>query len=233
MDFHSQENIRASANIRAWEDATVQSQYSTSPILKALVLNFDFSISPNVDVSTFYQKIFDVDTAEGVGLDIWGRIVGVNRAIAVDSDDYFGFYGSLLQPANQAPFWRGEQATDLYTMTDRAYRRLIMWKAMANIATADAASLNALAASLFDDARVYVLESGIMQIRMVFEFALEPYQRSIFRQYGLFAKGAAVGFEWLECPIPCFGFAGSGMQPFNQEGPFFVGGITHPREGGN
>lgn len=208
------------------QDPTIQSQYSASPIIKALVLGFDYNVSPLEDIALFYRSIFDVDTAEGVGLDVWGRIVGVGRDIQVDSQDYLGFYGQLLDPFDVSPFFDGATASDNYSMADPAYRRLIMWKALANISTADAASLNNLTSILLDGRKTYVLETGVMKIRLVIESELEPYQRAIFRQYGLFAKGAAVEFEWLEVPTPCFGFEGSNLEPFDQA-PMFIGQVMN------
>lgn len=227
MDFHSvTEDVRICPDIRLWQDKTVQSQYSASPTILKLIENFRFAVSPSCDTSLFYQVIFDVDTAEGVGLDIWGRIVGVTRSVTVSAEDYLGFYGSLLKPFNQAQFWLNAAESDQYQLTDLAYRRLIMWKALANISTADAATLNKLLALLFQNSKpVYVLETGIMAIRLVIEFELEPYQRAILRTYGLFAKGAGVGLEWLEVPTPVLGFAGSGLAPFNQA-PFFMGSLV-------
>lgn len=226
MDFHSAtEDIRSCPDIRAWQDETVQSQYAASPVILALVKNFRFAVSPSRDMSLFYQMIFNVDTAEGLGLDIWGRIVGVTRSVRVSAEEYLGFYGSLLEPFNQAQFRLNAAASDQYRLTDPAYRRLIMWKALANISTADAATLNKLLALLFQNSKpVYVLETGSMTIRLVIEFELEPYQRGILRNDGLFAKGAGVGFEWLEVPVPVLGFAGSSLAPFNQA-PFFMGGL--------
>lgn len=206
------------------QDPTIQSQYSASPIIKALVLGFDYNIDPSVDLALFYRMIFDVDTAEGVGLDVWGRIVGIGRDIQVDEQDYLGFLGQILDPFDVSPFFDGATASSLFSLSDPAYRRLIMWKALANISSADAASLNTLTSVLFDGKKTYVLETGVMKIRLVIESELEPYQRSIFRQYGLFAKGAAVEFEWLEVPTPCFGFAEGKLEPFDQA-HLFVGKV--------
>lgn len=225
MDFHTQENVRANLNIRNWEDPTIQSQYSCSPVIKELVTSFDFAVSPMEDLGMFFRMIFDVDTAQGYGLDVWGRIVGIGRNITIEeTDNYLGYYGSLLQPIDQAPFWNGTPVSNLYEMSDEGYRQLIYWKALANISTADAASLNRLVTLLMGGAPVYVLETGVMTIRLVVEAVLESYQRAIFRQYGLLAKGAAVLFEWLEVPTPVFGFAGSNLEPFDN-GPFFVGEV--------
>lgn len=226
-DLLSQSVSRQVGNgLRDGKDPTIQSQYSASPAIRALVLGFDYNIDPFEDIALFYRMIFDVETAEGVGLDIWGRIVGIGRDIQVEEQDYFGYYGSLLDPFDVSPFYDGEKASNVYSLTDPAYRRLIMWKALANISTADAASLNNLTSILFEGQKVYVLETGIMKIRLVIEDELEPYQRAIFRTYGLFAKGAAVEFEWLEVPTPCFGFEGSDLEPFDQA-QFFVGQVLN------
>lgn len=226
MDFHSpRENVRTCPDIRAWQDETIQSQYSASPVILDLVRNFRFSVSPSMDAGLFHTKIFNVETAEGIGLDIWGRIVGIPRSLDVQREEYLGFYGSRLDPFGQSPFWDGGNATGTYALEDGAYRRLIMWKALANISTADARALNRLINVLFDSPKpVYVLEIGIMAIRMVIEFEIEPYQRAILRTYGFFAKGAAVGMEWVEVPTPVLGFAGSGLDSFNQA-PFFIGAL--------
>lgn len=229
MDFHTSADLRACANIREHSpDPTIQSQYSTSTIIKALVHAFDDAIEPNEDLTLFYRMIFDVETAEGVGLDIWGRIVGVGRDITVDEMDYFGYLGSDLKPFDVAPFFDGSVVSKVYKLSDPAYRKLIMWKALANISTADAASINQLLAILFEGEKVSILDEGGMKIRLVIESELEPYQRAIFRTYGLFAKGAGVDFEWLEVPTPVFGFAGSGLEPFDQA-PYFVGKVLTPQ----
>lgn len=187
---------------------TVQSQYAASPTIRALVESARTSIAPDEDIQLFYDRIFNIETAQGVGLDIWGRILGIGRSIDVDNyDEVFGFEEADYDPFDVSPFWAGEGATQRYTMADNAYRELLMWKAMANISTADAASLNRLLAGLFPGQDVVVHEAGIMGIELYIFFPLEAWQRSILRNYGLLAKGAGVGFKWVEIPYPVFGFA--------------------------
>lgn len=233
MNFRSSsDNLRTCADIRAWGNPVIQSQYSASPTIKALAQAYWQDVAPYEDLTLFYQSIFDLDTATGVGLDIWGRVVGIGRDLTVDENvEYFGFYGTGAQPFGQGgtgTFYLTKATTDYYSLTDVAYRKMIYWKAMANISDAAAATLNRLMQALLDiSLPVYVLETGVMTIRVVMETSLSAFYTSIIRNYGLMAKGAAVGLEWLVVPTPVFGFDGTGLQPFGQA-PFFHNNIIYP-----
>lgn len=78
---------------------TIISQYGASSIICQLIENMDEYIDPSADFTQFYNMIWNVDTAQGIGLDIWGRIVGVQRNLTVPaSRNYFGFNVSTTQP---------------------------------------------------------------------------------------------------------------------------------------
>ena len=194
---------------------TIQSQYGASPHIIGIVEAAAKQLDPTGDIKTFYDKVINPLTAEGVGLDVWGRIVGASRYLPVENEDFFGFYGQQLNPMNQAPFFNTGD-TDLFRLTDEAYRTLIFLKAAANIGTATLPSIKEILTALFDDP-VLVMNIGNMKVRVVFEFFLTPYQRAIFETYGLFNLGAGVGFEFYQIdPAQTFGFNGSKLQPFNQ-----------------
>jgi len=196
-------------------EKTIQSQYGASPHIIGIVKAAARQLDPTGDIQTFYDKVFNPLTAEGVGLDIWGRIVGASRYINVDNEDFFGFYGSNLNPMNQAPFYN-EGDTSVFEMTDEAFRTLIFLKAAANIGNATLPSIKEILTALFDDP-VLVMNIGNMKVRVVFEFFLTPYQRAIFQNYGLLNLGGGVGFEYYQIdPAQTFGFNGSGLLPMNQ-----------------
>ena len=208
-----------------YPDATIQSQYAASPTITALVTAFNTRIDPSADIQLFYDCIFNVATAQGVGLDWWGRIVGAERNIRVSVGEWLGFYGSGLLPFDQGVFFNGQEQDGIYMLSDDAFRQLIFWKALANISTADAATLNSLLAQMLPDRSVYILETDtVMQVRLVVETQLQPYERAIIENYGIIALGAGVGLEWLEVPTPVLGVAGTGLAPFGQA-PFFHGNI--------
>lgn len=202
---------------------TVQSQYAASPVMRALIESARLRIAPDADIELFYQNIFDISTAQGVGLDIWGRILGIGRTIEFTSlNEFFGFFEADYDSFDVSPFFSGDGVTQRYELADEAYRELLLWKAMANIATADAAALNRLLSALFPGQDIVVHEAGVMALELYIFFPLEPYQRSILDNYGLIAKGAGVGLKWVEIPYPVFGFAEAGYEPFD-DSPFWNG----------
>jgi hypothetical protein len=155
-------------------------------------------LDPTPDVDLFHGRMFDVLTAEGAGLDAWGRIVSIGRTIILDD-------GSAL------------------TLGDDSYRLLILYKALANISASSPASLNRLLGELCSTgvgglpSRAYVLETGPMVIRWVFESPLGPEQLAVFNAAGTLARGGGVGWELYALdPGATFGFDGQLLQPFNQ-----------------
>ncbi len=43
-------------------------------------------IDPTADLNAFYDLVWNVATAQGWGLDVWGRIVGVTRNLNIPAD---------------------------------------------------------------------------------------------------------------------------------------------------
>lgn len=77
-----------------WRE-TILAQYATSDRITALVGSFADALDQTENFELFYDKIWNLDTAEGYGLDIWGRIVGVNRVVKVPATGFFGFAEQL------------------------------------------------------------------------------------------------------------------------------------------
>lgn len=181
--------------------ATFLAQYAQSPILTSLIQAANEAIDPTADFDNFLSVVWNIYTAQGFGLDIWGRIVNVPRTINIPaSSAYFGFEeGSVYYPFNQEPFYNGPQAGTLYTLSDDAYRVLILTKALANISSFTAQSMNALLNFMFNGQGLtrgscYVLETGTpMQINYVFNFALQSWEAAILEQASLMPRPAGVG----------------------------------------
>lgn len=210
-----------------YPEATVQSQYAASPTIRALVDGLNERIDPRADIKLFYDDIFNLETAQGAGLDIWARIVGVSRNVEVtDFTETFGFFGSELNPWDQGIFYEPDNASvGSYKLSDNAFRQFILWKALANISTCDAYTLNRLFSQLLSQ-NVIIRETGVMVIRLITTKRLEDWQRVILKQYGLFGKPAGVGFEFATIETPALGFVpdGENLQPFGQA-PMYNGTI--------
>jgi len=174
---------------------TIESQFSNSPTLGQLLENFNTYIDPAADIDQFYDLMWNVDTAVGYGLDVWGRIVGVQRVLQVSNTDYFGFSQALpgSQPYNQAPFYNGQQLTSNFALTDDAFRILIYAKAMANICDGSIPAINQILLTLFAGrGDCYVTDGLNMTMTYTFTFQLTPVEQAILGQSGILPKPTGV-----------------------------------------
>lgn len=130
---------------------TIISQYANSDILTTLCTNINEYLDQTANLDAFYQYIWNVDTAQGYGLDVWGRIVGVNRILQVVTGDYLGFKEALpgSDTFGQGPFYAGAPLTTNYALSDEAYRMLIFAKALANITDGSIPAINQILLNLF------------------------------------------------------------------------------------
>lgn len=206
-------------------ERTILSQYANSATLVQLVTNFNGYVDPAVDLDAFYDLIWNIDTAEGHGLDVWGRIVGVGRTLTITTPPtYFGYEvgTSDFAPFNNAPFWAGTPVTQNFVLSDTAYRALILIKAATNIARTTSSVINRLLTQLFPGrGRCYVNSLGSMQMRFTFEFYLEPFEIAILTQGDVLPRPTGVGVTLVEIPQgSTFGFNEAGdASPFG-EGTF-------------
>ena len=198
-------------------------QYAASPRIKQLITyNTEYFSASWVD--EFYNVVWNVDTAQGFGLDIWGRIVAIEdgRYLRVTVGDYVGF---STPTENQS--WRtfgfgtlypGATETDVFKLADPAFRTLILTKALANISDSTMSSLNGVLKNLFPGrGRCWVNDLQGMAIRYVFEFPLESWERSVLSKDTLPRPGGVLATV-LTAPDGLFGFneAGAGSEPFGQ-----------------
>ena len=136
-------------------EQTILSQYANSPTLVQLVKNMDGYIDPSADIDAFYNLIWNVDTAVGMGLDIWGKIVGLEngrKLIIPTTEVNFGFVeagATSAEPFDQGVFYSGTPGTQTYVLQDAPFKVLILAKAMANITDCSIPSINQLLRNLF------------------------------------------------------------------------------------
>lgn len=130
--------------------ATIISQYANSLILYTMIQNFEAYLDQTENLSNFYDTIWNVATAQGYGLDVWGRIVGVNRLLNIATGSWFGFQESTTaQTFNQGIFYEGLMPTSTYKLSDQVFRELIFAKAMFNICNGSIPAINAIMRALF------------------------------------------------------------------------------------
>ena len=89
-----------------WQE-TILSQYANSPQLLGIIETFAIAMDQTENYDNFYTDIWNIDTATGYGLDVWGRIVGVGRVIELSGGDFFGMEGptgASGEPYDVAPY---------------------------------------------------------------------------------------------------------------------------------
>lgn len=220
-------------------DVTVMRQYANSPTLIALLDSFAQWVDLAKYTDQFLIDLWDISTARGFGLDIWGRILGRDRYLEIEQtpDDNFGFNinaepGTQWKPFGQAPFYNGaDSARVSFALQDDAYRQLLMIKAAANIASCDCPSINALVRAMFEGRGSCYVGYNLatpMFIGYTFNFTPTAVERAIIES-GIFPQpaGMTVQFIYQTLTYDPFGFAGmnAGANPeyvtgFDQ-GPFY------------
>ena len=168
---------------------TILTQYAASPKLLSLIDTFNDAVSPGLQLDSFYDLVWNIETAETYGLNVWGKIVNVSRRLTVNDDfNYLGFSEALIdvptltdpKPFNQAPFYSGKTSTGTVELSDPMYRKLIMMKAMANITDCTIPNINRMLVYMFGDSgRAYIRNDGGMLMSYVFEFKLSVAELGI------------------------------------------------------
>ena len=214
-----------------WDIAeTVQSQYATSKRMRAVIDAFWQAINPKSDIDLLYRKLVNPRTAEGVGLDVWGRIVAIGRSYlaAEDTNPYFGFdppegvKNDRLGTFNVTPFYK--KIMGKIRMADTMFRTYVFLKALINISNSSLAGLNQMVKLLFPDADVRILHTGTMALRVLILSPLSESDKAALDNLPWLPVG--VGLEMYQVITPTFGFAGAPeFQNFNN-GTFATYRIT-------
>lgn len=241
-------------------------QYAASPAIQQLISDRKGYFQADW-TDEFYNKVWNVDTAQGFGLDIWGRIVVIGRSVRISTfDRTFGYYeawsgtsgisrpagpviinslafvlaapphaGSTddrITPFDDAPFYDGIPATEVVALSDSAYRKLILAKALANISDCSMPSLNYAIRNLFEGSstrRCYATTNNKMDLSYVFEFALTPVEKTLAVSAGVIPRPGGVKLTIIQViPGETFGFAeAETWQPFDQGVFFGDDGVTN------
>lgn len=174
----------------------VLSQYANSPTMLKLMESIEETLNVENDINSFYNNVYNIMTANTYGLNFWGVILNIPRYLKVSVPG---------QP-------------DIYELPNDLYRLVLLTKAMANITNCTVPNLESILNNLFGSRGIIrVFDTGIMTMKYVFDFYLDPYEKAILSLPGIPPKPTGVGLVIEELPTELvFGFHGTGFQPFNQ-----------------
>ena len=181
---------------------TLISQYANSPVLQALIQVISDNVDPTRNIDLFFDTLWNLDTAQGYGLDVWGRIVGVNRVLPIVPSKYLGFEEATdvsADPFGQSPLYNHQALTSNYALSDSAFRLLILAKAASNITDCSVKSINAILRMLFPAEGVcYVTDNQDMTMTYTFGWLLTPIQVSIIVSSGVLPRTAGVAVSVVQ-----------------------------------
>jgi hypothetical protein len=176
---------------------TLLSQYANSPVITAMILEFNAAMDMTQNCSNFYDMMWNIQTAQGYGLDVWGRIVNTTRILTIPgSAQFLGFgeAGGSWTGFGQG-IWAspGAGLTQNYLLGDTDFRRLILAKAATNITDGSIQSTNAILLALFPGrGNAWVADGLNMQLTYTFAFALTPAEFAIVQTPGILPAATGV-----------------------------------------
>ena len=193
-------SIAISPNV---DPLTIISQYPQSPVLTALIDDFEQYFDQSANWNNFYQYVWNIDTAQGFGLDFWGQVLGVTRYLTIPGAvPYLGLNsaaGASGVPFGEGVFYDGATSTETYRLTDAQYQQLLFAKAFANICRTCIPVMNQLLGLLFEGlGDAYVLDNGNMQMTYYFGFTLTNVQLAIVEQSGVMPHPTGVSVTITE-----------------------------------
>lgn len=165
---------------------TLISRFADKPIIVSLISSFDAAMDPSANIEAFLTYIWNVKTAVGNGLNIWGKIVGIPRTIP---------------------------GSPPITLGDPDYQTLILVKAAANIGNVTIPTLNRLVTMIFAGFGIVFVQDNLnMTLTYVFNFPPTSAQIAIIQNSGAMPRPAGVGinFSYPSMPNPAFGFDSDG-----------------------
>lgn len=199
---------------------TVIAQYANSPVLLSVINHFCQAMKICGFFTDFYNHIWNIDTANSHGLDIWGIIVGVNRTVETFTGFFWGFNeetlllarpyhddtgynDGLTDPTDRRTalgMFRDEQELKgEVTFDDVNFRKLILTKAHANISDYTISDLNAILMLLFGDTtkhhEVYVRDNHNMTLTLVLNWIPNSDEVALIMNSGMLFRPAGVELD--------------------------------------
>ena len=170
------------------------SQYANSEKILRLANGIRTMFNNAKLISDWYNIVYNLKTAKGFGLDIWGKILNQGRSFK---------YTNQTTGVVTEYYLKGEITVDGTTFSaeevEELYRKILFMKVISLITNATDKSLNELLQFYFDGRRVYVIQYDTMKLRYVFEIAVNKLEKSIFTS-GLLPKPTGVGATFVYLP---------------------------------
>lgn len=179
-------------------EQTVNGDYLSSQTMMGIITAFNDAIDPTVDVEAIRANILDIDTAQGFGLDILGRIIGLSREVrGVSSSAIAGLAIAGSAIAGNLSLTSGA----VTSLNDVQYRVALKIKAFGNVSRLTVDTMNAQLRMLsLGRGNAWVHDFGGMSFSYYFGFALQSFERSMIINSDLLMRPSCVTAALVESP---------------------------------
>lgn len=196
---------------------TIISQYANSDVLVNLIADFDSWADQTQNFDSFYSNVWNIETAVGYGLDLWGRIVGIPRNVLVtESAGYFAFDDPARGFDNpNAPIYTSGPLTKTVnvSLSNDDYRNLLLAKAATNICDGSVAGIMSAYNKFFGNYNTPIFINENNSTRMSYDvcqvgYAISLTNLAILSNGSLPLKpaGVAANYYVVSKQGPMFGF---------------------------
>lgn len=168
-------------------------QYESAEKLKKIIQNKQAFLNKNVKKfwEDWSNDVFNIDTANTFGLELWGRLLGVGRPSYVD----------------------GGQTVDF---TDDQYRVVIKGRLLLMMSNGSIPSINKYLNYLFPDKPVFAVNYYNMRMSVVFYYTPTAAEMAIITLDGFLPRPAGVKVNYgIVPPDEVFGFDGQELSTFD------------------
>ncbi len=172
----------------------IQSQYEGTNIQTLLTgLDKVFKKYTAKPLADFLNNIYDLDTAAGIGLDLWGAVLNFPRVI------------------------KGLEPDEFFTLTDDQYRIILKLLALQTKAGLTIPEINARLAQLFagfGSASYAIDKQDMTYVNYVFVWEIPDWLRAAFANYKLLPSPMGVGATFEAALHNYIGFEGQNLTNF-------------------
>lgn len=145
-------------------------------------------------LNDFYNNIYKLDTASGIGLDLWGEKLNLPRTIRYINEE--------------------TEIENSVTLQDDEYRLVLQVVSLRIYTKMSVAGINQPLKELFSfyNADAYTLDNQDMTyVNYIFVWEIPEYLKQAFNNYDLLPHPMAVGTRYREAYYQIFGFKGQNL----------------------
>lgn len=186
---------------RSFALSLVINQLSESPNYKSII-NAIARTYDDQDKVLAYLGCLDINTAEGVWLDLIGSIVGQSRKVNVVLQYVYWGYNNLDVNAggyldDAIYYYTGAPDFESNLLGDDEYRRVIIAKAAKNAGDVSLPAITSTMQQVLEQEEVYVYNSGFASVTILFEGEISDNILALIRSDDIVPLGAGIGLRAL------------------------------------